>query len=141
MNKVILIGRLVRDPEIRCSHVGEQEIPIAKYTVAVNRRTRHGSDSQTADFINCVAFARYAEFAEKYMRKGTKIAITGRINTRSYTNRDGQKVYTTDIIVEEQEFAESKRTGEAAQQNPVPVAREDSFMEIPDGLEEELPFN
>ena len=94
-----------------------------------------------ADFISCVAFGRQAEFAEKYLRKGTKIALTGRIQTGSYTNRDGQKVYTTDVVVEEQEFAESKTAGQIAQQNPAPMTREDGFMEIPDGLEEELPFS
>lgn len=107
MNKVILMGRLTRDPEVRYSQ-GEQATAIARYTVAVDRRFRRDGDSQTADFIGCVAFGRQAEFAEKYLRKGTKIALTGRIQTGSYTNRDGQKVYTTDVVVEEQEFAESK---------------------------------
>lgn len=139
MNKVILMGRLTRDPEVRYSQ-GEQATAIARYTVAVDRRFRRDGDSQTADFIGCVAFGRQAEFAEKYLRKGTKIALTGRIQTGSYTNRDGQKVYTTDVVVEEQEFAESKTAGQIAQQNPAPVS-EDGFMEIPDGLEEELPFS
>mgnify|MGYP000506095300 FL=1 len=103
MNKVILMGRLTRDPEVRYSQ-GEQATAIARYTVAVDRRFRRDGDSQTADFIGCVAFGRQAEFAEKYLRKGTKIALTGRIQTGSYTNRDGQKVYTTDVVVEEQEF-------------------------------------
>ena len=140
MNKVILMGRLTRDPEVRYSQ-GEQATAIARYTVAVDRRFRRDGDSQTADFIGCVAFGRQAEFAEKYLRKGTKIALTGRIQTGSYTNRDGQKVYTTDVVVEEQEFAESKTAGQIAQQNPAPMTREDGFMEIPDGLEEELPFS
>lgn len=140
MNKVILMGRLTRDPEVRYSQ-GEQATAIARYTVAVDRRFRRDGDSQTADFIGCVAFGRQAEFAEKYLRKGTKIALTGRIQTGSYTNRDGQKVYTTDVVVEEQEFAESKAAGQIAQQNPAPMTREDGFMEIPDGLEEELPFS
>ena len=140
MNKVILMGRLTRDPEVRYSQ-GEQATAIARYTVAVDRRFRRDGDSQTADFIGCVAFGRQAEFAEKYLRKGTKIALTGRIQTGSYTNRDGQKVYTTDVVVEEQEFAESKAAGQSTQQNPDPMAREDGFMEIPDGLEEELPFS
>ena len=109
MNKVILMGRLTRDPEVRYSQ-GEQATAIARYTVAVDRRFRRDSDSQSADFIGCVAFGRQAEFAEKYLRKGIKIALTGRIQTGSYTNRDGQKVYTTDVVVEEQEFAESKIT-------------------------------
>lgn len=139
MNKVILMGRLTRDPEVRYSQ-GEQATAIARYTVAVDRRFRRDGDSQTADFIGCVAFGRQAEFAEKYLRKGTKIALTGRIQTGSYTNRDGQKVYTTDVVVEEQEFAESKAAGQTTQQNPTPVS-EDGFMEIPDGLEEELPFS
>lgn len=139
MNKVILMGRLTRDPEVRYSQ-GEQATAIARYTVAVDRRFRRDGDSQTADFIGCVAFGRQAEFAEKYLRKGTKIALTGRIQTGSYTNRDGQKVYTTDVVVEEQEFAESKAAGQITQQNPAPVS-EDGFMEIPDGLEEELPFS
>lgn len=140
MNKVILMGRLTRDPEVRYSQ-GEQATAIARYTVAVDRRFRRDGDSQTADFIGCVAFGRQAEFAEKYLRKGTKIALTGRIQTGSYTNRDGQKVYTTDVVVEEQEFAESKAAGQTTQQNPAPMARADGFMEIPDGLEEELPFS
>lgn len=140
MNKVILMGRLTRDPEVRYSQ-GEQATAIARYTVAVDRRFRRDGDSQTADFIGCVAFGRQAEFAEKYLRKGTKIALTGRIQTGSYTNRDGQKVYTTDVVVEEQEFAESKTAGQIAQQNPAPMTREDGFMEITDGLEEELPFS
>lgn len=139
MNKVILMGRLTRDPEVRYSQ-GEQATAIARYTVAVDRRFRRDGDSQTADFIGCVAFGRQAEFAEKYLRKGTKIALTGRIQTGSYTNRDGQKVYTTDVVAEEQEFAESKAAGQNTQQNPAPVS-EDGFMEIPDGLEEELPFS
>ena len=107
MNKVILMGRLTRDPEIRYSQ-GEQSTAVARYTIAVDRRFRRDGDQQTADFINCVAFGRQGEFAEKYFRKGIKIAITGRIQTGSYTNKDGQRVYTTDVVVEEQEFAESK---------------------------------
>ena len=105
MNKVILMGRLTRDPEIRYSQ-GEQATAVARYTLAVDRRFRRDSDSQTADFIGCVAFGRQAEFAEKYFRKGTKIAVAGRIQTGSYTNREGQKVYTTEVLVNEHEFAE-----------------------------------
>ena len=101
------MGRLTRDPDVRYSQ-GEQSTAYARYTVAVDRRFRRDGDGQTADFISCVAFGRQAEFAEKYLRKGIKIALTGRIQTGSYTNRDGQKVYTTDVVVEEQEFAESK---------------------------------
>ena len=112
MNKVILMGRLTRDPEIRYSQ-GEQSTAVARYTIAVDRRFRRDGDQQTADFINCVAFGRQGEFAEKYFRKGIKIAITGRIQTGSYTNKDGQRVYTTDVVVEEQEFAESKSASES----------------------------
>ena len=146
MNKVILIGRLTRDPEVRYSQ-GEQETAIARYTLAVDRRFRRDGDQQTADFIPCVAFGRAGEFAEKYFRKGTKVAITGRIQTGSYTNRDGQKVYTTDVVVEEQEFAESKNAssdngGYAPADRPSPSsAAGDGFMNIPDGIDEELPFN
>ena len=146
MNKVILMGRLVRDPEVRYSQ-GEQVTAVARYTIAVDRRFRRDGDQQTADFIGCVAFGRQGEFAEKYLRKGTKIAITGRIQTGSYTNRDGQKVYTTDVVVEEQEFAESKGASDnsgvfAPMDRPSPsVAAGDGFMNIPDGIDEELPFN
>lgn len=146
MNKVILMGRLTRDPEIRYSQ-GEQATAVARYTLAVDRRFRRDGDGQTADFIGCVAFGRQAEFAEKYLRKGIKIAITGRIQTGSYTNRDGQRVYTTDVIVEEQEFAESKAaSGHSADSQPADrpspdSAVSDGFMNIPDGIDEELPFN
>ena len=157
MNKVILMGRLTRDPEVRYSQ-GEQATAIARYTVAVDRRFRRDGDSQTADFIGCVAFGRQAEFAEKYFHKGIRIVITGRIQTGSYTNKDGVRVYTTDIIVEEQEFAESKAASDrnssdfAANNNygggyqqsgrPVPSqAPSDGFMNIPDGIDEELPFS
>ena len=142
MNKVILMGRLTRDPDIRYtqSNSAQEQTCIARYSLAVNRRFNRDGE-QKADFISCVAFGRQAEFAEKYLRKGTKIVLAGRIQTGSYTNRDGQKVYTTDVVVEEQEFAESKTAGQIAQQNPAPMTREDGFMEIPDGLEEELPFS
>lgn len=152
MNKVILMGRLTRDPDVRYS-AGENSTAVARYTLAVDRRFHRDGDA-TADFIGCVAFARQAEFAEKYLRQGTKIAITGRIQTGSYTNREGQKVYTTDVVVEEQEFAESKNAGgnnggySAPQHNnPAPSANTsdlgsaDGFMNIPDGIDEELPFN
>ena len=105
MNKVILMGRLTRDPEVRYSQ-GEQATAIARYTVAVDRRFKRDGEP-TADFIPCVIFGRSAEFAEKYFRQGLKIIVSGRIQTGSYTNRDGQKVYTTEVVVEEQEFAES----------------------------------
>ncbi len=147
MNKVILMGRLTRDPEIRYSQ-GEQATAVARYTLAVDRRFRRDSDSQTADFIGCVAFGRQAEFAEKYFRKGTKIAVTGRIQTGSYTNREGQKVYTTDVVIEEQEFAESKAASAENGFHPMEADRPspsnavgDGFMNIPDGIDEELPFN
>ena len=141
MNKVILMGRLTRDPDIRYtqSNSAQEQTCIARYSLAVNRRFNRDGE-QKADFISCVAFGHQAEFTEKYLRKGTKIALTGRIQTGSYTNRDGQKVYTTDVVVEEQEFAESKAAGQTTQQNPTPVS-EDGFMEIPDGMEEELPFS
>lgn len=149
MNKVILMGRLTRDPEIRYSQ-GEQSTAVVRYTLAVDRRfsRNNGQDQQTADFIGCVAFGRSAEFAEKYFRKGLKIVVTGRIQTGSYTNRDGQKVYTTDVVVEDQEFAESKNAssentggGFAPMDRPSPSAAGDGFMNIPDGIDEELPFN
>ena len=146
MNKVILMGRLTRDPEIRYSQ-GEQSTAVARYTIAVDRRFRRDGDQQTADFINCVAFGRQGEFAEKYFRKGIKIAITGRIQTGSYTNKDGQRVYTTDVVIEEQEFAESKsasagNAGAAAtNENAAGSAVGDGFMSIPNGIDEELPFN
>ena len=152
MNKVILMGRLTRAPDVRYS-AGENSTAVARYTLAVDRRFRRDGDA-TADFIGCVAFGRQAEFAEKYLRQGTKIAITGRIQTGSYTNREGQKVYTTDVVVEEQEFAESKNAGGSnggysapQHNNPAPSANTsdlgsaDGFMNIPDGIDEELPFN
>ena len=148
MNKVILMGRLTRDPEVRYSQ-GEQAMAIARYTLAVDRRFKRDNDQQTADFINCVAFGRAGEFAEKYFRKGIKIAVTGRIQTGSYTNKEGQKVYTTEVVVEEQEFAESKSASDqnsaaysAPADRPSPsAAAGDGFMNIPDSIEEELPFN
>ena len=144
MNKVILMGRLTRDPEVRYSQ-GENSTAVARYTLAVDRRFNRNNDEQTADFINCVAFGRNGEFAEKYLRKGTKIAITGRIQTGSYTNKDGQRVYTTDVVVEEQEFAESRNASDNAgfpPANPGSAADiGDGFMNIPDGIDEELPFS
>ena len=146
MNKVILMGRLTRDPEVRYSQ-GENATAVARYTLAVDRRFNRNNDEQTADFINCVAFGRAGEFAERQFHKGTKIAVTGRIQTGSYTNKDGVKVYTTDIVVEEQEFAESKNAsgssegGYAPAGRMEPAAAGDGFMNIPDGIDEELPFN
>lgn len=145
MNKVILLGRLTRDPEVRYtnSQSGEQ-MCIARYTLAVDRRFRKTGDdsSPTADFISCVAFGKIAEFAEKYLKQGTKIAVSGRIQTGSYTNKDGQKVYTTDVVVEECEFAESKNTtSQSTNTQPEPQeAPDDGFMNIPEGLENDLPF-
>ena len=146
MNKVILMGRLTRDPEVRYSQ-GDQATAVARYTLAVDRRFKRDGDQQTADFINCVAFGRSGEFAEKYFHKGIKIAVTGRIQTGSYTNQEGQKVYTTDVVVEEQEFAESKAASEQSggfqpMGRPEPsAAAGDGFMNIPDGIDDELPFN
>ena len=145
MNKVILMGRLTRDPEVRYSP-GENSIAVARYTLAVDRRFRRDGEA-SADFIGCVAFGKAGEFAEKYFRQGMKVLVTGRIQTGSYTNRDGQKVYTTDIVVEDQEFAESKKdsgsSGQSSQTKPQPVPETDAegFMNIPEGIEEELPFS
>ena len=148
MNKVILMGRLTRDPEVRYSQ-GESATAVARYTLAVDRRFNRNNDDNSADFIQCVAFGRSGEFAEKYFRKGTKVLVTGRIQTGSYTNRDGAKVYTTDVVVEDQEFAESKNSnagndgGYAGGAGRVSQPQEagDGFMNIPDGIDEELPFN
>lgn len=153
MNKVVLMGRLTRDPEVRYSQ-GEKATAIARYTLAVDRTFKRDGE-QTADFINCVVFGRSAEFAERYFRQGTKIAISGRIQTGSYTNKDGVKVYTTEVVVDEQEFAESKAASannsgfqpqggfqQAAPAKPSPnAAIGDGFMNIPDGIDEELPFS
>lgn len=145
MNKVILIGRLTRDPEVKYSQ-GENTSVVARYSLAVDRRFKRDGEA-TADFINCVAFGKNGEFAEKYLRQGIKIAVTGRIQTGSYTNKDGQKVYTTDVIIEEQEFAESKASTEGNNKSYTPAAPTprayigDGFMNIPDGIDEELPFN
>ena len=160
MNKVILMGRLTRDPEVRYS-AGENALAIARYTLAVDRRFRRDGEA-TADFISCVSFGRTAEFAEKYFRQGMRVLVSGRIQTGSYVNKDGQKVYTTDIIVDDQEFADSKgqggdnsgfgggnsygggnRGGYQQGTRPAPSsAIGDGFMNIPDGVEDEgLPFN
>ena len=145
MNNVILMGRLTRDPEIRYSQ-GEKPTVVARYTLAVNRRFKREGDPE-ADFISCVAFGKPAEFAEKYLRKGVKLLVSGRIQTGSYTNKDGVKVYTTDVIIENQEFAESKNsdssaTSTAPKPAPAPASNQpDGFMTIPDGIDEELPFN
>ena len=137
MNKVILIGRLTRDPEVR--YASGDNLAIARYTLAVDRRFKKEGEA-TADFVSCVVFGRAAEFAEKYLRQGTKITVCGRIQTGSYTNRDGHKAYTTEIVVEEQEFAEGKNAGSGSSHpQPAPSAP-DGFMNIPDGIQEELPF-
>lgn len=138
MNKVILMGRLTRDPDVRWTQ-GPEQSAVARYTLAVNRRFQKEGGA-TADFISCVAFGRQAEFAEKYLRQGTKIAIIGRIQTGSYTNREGRKVYTTDVVVEEQEFAEGKNAERPREQGATPQANTDGFMTIPDGVNEDIPF-
>ena len=147
MNKVILMGRLTRDAEIRYSQ-GESSTAIARFSLAVDRRFRRDNEEQTADFINCVAFGRTAEFLERFGRKGTKFVLEGRIQTGSYTNKDGQRVYTTDVVAENVEFAESKNNSSAgndcggAPSAPSPSgAAGDGFMNIPEGIDEELPFN
>lgn len=140
MNKVILIGRLTKDPEVRYSQ-GNTATAIARYTLAVDRRFKRENEP-SADFINCVVFGKAAEFTEKYISKGTKVAVTGRIQTGSYTNKDGQTVYTTDVVVEDQEFAESKGSGSSEASAPRQTASNNmDFMNVQDGLEEELPFN
>ena len=145
MNKVILMGRLTRDAEVRYSS-GESSTAVARFSLAVDRRFRRDGDDQSADFINCVAFGRTGEFMERFGRKGTKFLVEGRIQTGSYTNKDGQKVYTTDVVVEQVEFAESKASGDNSgyvpTDRPSPSgAAGDGFMNIPDGIDEELPFN
>ena len=151
MNRVILMGRFTRDPEVRYTQ-GERSMAVARYTLAVDRRGRRNQDGneQTADFINIVAFDRAGEFAEKYFRQGMRVLVSGRIQTGSYTNKEGQRVYTTDVVVEEQEFAESKAAAAgngggyqqaAAPSRPEPTqAAGDGFMNIPDAIDEELPF-
>ncbi len=140
MNKVILMGRLTRDPETRYPN-SDNPMAISRYTLAVDRRYNRNNDEHSADFIGCVAFGKAGEFAEKYFRKGTKVAVTGHIQTGSYTNKDGVKIYTTDIVIEDQEFAESKSSGSSP--DSVPDSYKDNgdgFMNIPEGIDEELPF-
>ena len=150
MNKVVLVGRLTRDPEVRYSQ-GDSATAVARYTLAVDRRFRR-DDEPTADFISCVVFGRSAEFAEKYFHQGMRVSISGRIQTGSYTNKDGVKVYTTTVVVEEQEFAESRAENatnrgvyhQSAPNQDVSTATNDTgdgFMSIPDGIDEELPFH
>lgn len=146
MNKVILMGRITRDAEIRYTQ-GEKSTAIARFSLAVERRFKRDNDEQNTDFISCIAFGRVAEFLEKFGRKGTKFVLDGRIQTGSYNNKDGQKVYTTDVVVENIEFAESKNSsgsgGSTNQPAPAPSSSSagDGFMNIPDGIDEELPFN
>lgn len=137
MNKVILSGRLTRDPEVRYSQ--QNNTAVARYTLAVDRMTRNAE--QSADFIRCVCFNKTAEFAETYLRKGIKISVVGHIQTGSYTNRDCQTVYTTDVVVENQEFCESRSSSSAAPSTQPSSDSADRFMNIPDGIDDELPFN
>jgi single-strand DNA-binding protein len=137
MNKILLMGRLTRDAEVRHSQ-GENATAIARFTLAVDRRFKREGDEQTADFISCVAFGKVAEFVERYLRQGTKIVVEGRWQTGSYTNKDGNKVYTNDCMVENLEFAESKASSEGSK----PTAQTEEWMNVPDGVEDEgLPFN
>ena len=143
MNKVILMGRLTKDPDVRYTQ-GQEPMCIARYTLAVDRKISRNSNNN-ADFIPCVCFGKSAEFVEKYLKKGTKMAVVGRIQTGNYTNKDGVKVYTTEIVIEEQEFAESKNASSGGQ-NQAPQQQKaqddglDGFMDIPDGIDDELPF-
>ena len=146
MNKVILMGRLTRDPDVRYS-AGESGTSVARYTLAVDRRFNKRDGEATADFISCVAFGRSAEFAEKYFHQGMRVSISGRIQTGNYTNKDGQKVYTTDVVIEDQEFAESKGSSSSDGGSYQPAGRPspanasaEGFMSIPEGIEDDLPF-
>lgn len=145
MNKVILMGRLTRDPEVRYTQ-GADTMAVARYVLAVDRRGQRSQEGNgpTADFINCVAFDKAGEFAEKYFRQGMRVLISGRIQTGSYVNREGRKIYTTDIIIQEQEFADSKNASTGGWEQPQPLQGEpigDGFMSIPDGMDDEgLPF-
>ena len=142
MNKVQIVGRLTRDPDVRYS-TGEKATATARFSVAVNRRFKNAEGNYDADFISCIAFGQSAEFIEKYFKKGMAIGLTGRIQTGSYTNKDGNKVYTTDVVVEETEFVESKSAsngGDNFTSRPAP-SNDTSFMDVPDGDSEELPFN
>ena len=141
MNKVFLMGRLTRDVETRYTqrNSSQESMAVSRFTLAVDSRFKT-EGQQSADFISCVAFGKNGEFAEKYLRKGTKVVVIGRIQTGSYTNKDGQKVYTTDVVVEEMEFAESKKQGSQQDENSGYTDAGDGFMNIPDGVDEELPF-
>ena len=137
MNKVILMGRITRDPDVRYSQT-DSNMAIARFSLAVDRRYKKQGDTVTADFFNCTAFGKQGEFVEKYLKQGTKIVVTGRIQNDNYTNKEGQKVYSVQIMAEEIEFAESKAAGQSQQNDSMPG---DGFMNIPDGIENELPFN
>ena len=146
MNKVVLMGRLTRDPEVRYSQ-GNPQTAVARYTLAVDRKYRTQGNEQSADFISCASFGKTAEFVERYLKQGIKIAGCGRIQTGSYTNKDGQRVYTTDVVLEEVEFAESKSSGSSSSSgtsngsSPAPVTDiGDGFMQIPEGMDEDLPW-
>ena len=140
MNKVIEIGRLTKDPDVRYSNGANGSTAVARYTLAVDRKYKQ-EGQPSADFINCIAFGKLGEFAEKYLHKGVKISIVGRIQTGSYKNKEGNTIYTTDVVVEEQEFCESKSSNQP-QGNDRPQASSDGFMSIPDNLEDDgLPFN
>ena len=146
MNKAILMGRLTRDSEIRYSQ-GDNSMAIAKFSLAVDRKFKKQGDEVTADFFNCTAFGKQAEFVEKYLKKGTTVVVTGRIQNDNYTNKDGQKVYSVQIMVEEIEFAESKASSQSNSGNegstPPQMGEPDAdgFMNIPDGIDNSLPFN
>ena len=139
MNKVIEIGRLTREPDVRYSQ-GANATCVARYTLAVDRKFKQ-EGQPTADFINCIAFGKLGEFAEKYLHKGTKIAVVGRIQTGSYKNKDGNTVYTTDVVVEEQEFCESKSSQKSQNNDRTQSSQDNSWMNIPDGVDDGLPFN
>lgn len=144
MNKIILVGRLTKDPELSAT----QNSSYMRFNLAVDRRFKRDGDEVTADFPSCIAWGKTAEFIDKYFHKGMRIGIVGRIQTGSYTNRDGQKVYTTDVVAEEVEFVESKNSSSGSsggngggRNTPPPTTGDDGFMNIPDGIDEELPFN
>lgn len=137
MNKAVIVGRLTRDPEVR--YAQDNSVAVARYTLAVDRRFKKEGEA-SADFIPCVVFGKSAEFAEKYFKQGMRVAISGRIQTGSYTNNEGKKVYTTDVIVEEQEFAESKAAQTPQESTPAPQPKANEWMSVPEGLDSELPF-
>lgn len=146
MNKVILLGRLARDPETRYGGANDS-MAVCRYTLAVDKKFKKDGEA-IADFINCISFGKSAEFAEKYFTKGLRVAVSGRIQTGSYTNRDGQKVYTTDVVVEEHEIAQSRSEASNQQESnrqpeisPYGKDKDNGFMNIPDGIDDELPFS